>query len=213
LTLANGQEKNPASTENFVDADFKNGVQFVFNHIFSYAQLKNSKFVGMRNYAKLLKDIYDEHGSIKNIGGPGTYEDAFWLYYRRLGIKELALSDKTFPLTLTKTAVALMAFRSCHYEIGDEYFKKVMEKLRHAGKDDTLGCEWCSREMPDLIYYAGYSIHQEGNPADPYNVYLNTDYGIKCKARTLENFGSGIKILLDLSKERDQLPWLKNTDS
>lgn len=219
LTLANGQEKTPASLESLTENDYseKQAAQFVFTHLFTYSELKNCGFYKLRELAQLMQSTYNDGLLLPNFIVPpfyknnsaGTLEDEFKWCSAELGDKGYVESS---GVTITKITVANVAFRTCHYELGNKYLDDHINTnhLRDkivvcmSGLCDPLG-------EVETLYYAGYSIHLEYNSSDPSTIYLYSDNGVRYKARNLSQFdpNNKTKVLLQLSKEREQLPWLK----
>ncbi|HNQ79167.1 MAG TPA: hypothetical protein PKJ37_10740 [Acidobacteriota bacterium] len=193
-TLAEGQEKHPASLDNLMESDLCDiEIGTPLWNLFSYSELESINFQKVKAFLAEMQHLYNLealHPEPPIKKNPWTNVDYFrWVSSKPgdpLHIKNIN------PLSHSPHAIAHYAFKSCYYESAN---KAVLE-VGGGGLES--------------LYYAGHSIHLEKDSMGSDNICLVTDDGHRIETgKSYKDIDESIKVLLELSEGRDRFEWLK----
>lgn len=194
-TLAEGQEKYPASLKNLLESDIcEKKIGTALWNLFTFKELETINFPVVKVFVQEMFNSYQIYESLKPVPYTKKYPWTHLDYFKWVSSKpgdSLYVKDVN-PLCYSPYAVAEYAFLSCHYESA----QKALLEIEGGGLR--------------MLYYSGHSIYIERNSIYSDNVCLITDDGHKIELKTrFKDIGETVKTLLKLSEERDKLPWLR----
>lgn len=196
-TLAEGQEKYPATLENFSEEDlYEEEIGTPLWYIFTYEELTKLNSLKVRLFLREMEESYKFESSQgykiqpSTRKHPWTKADTFKWASSKPG--DALYTTEAGPGAYTLFSIAYYAFQCCYYESAFKAYKE-------SGRGNII-----------LDYYAGYSYYLEKDPNNSSIFYLISDNGIANKLKiNEEELSDSIKTIVKLSRERDTFGWLK----